>query len=49
MLNLTSRLAIRIRDIPGVDWLDQSPQGSRSRLKATDILPGRDDALALQQ
>ena len=50
MLNLTSRLAIEIRDIPnGVDWSDQSPQGRRSQLTAADILPGIEDALALQK
>ena len=33
MLNLMSRLAIEIRNIPdGVDWLDETPQGSRSQL-----------------
>ena len=50
MLNLTSRLAISMRYIPdGVDWTDQSPQGSRAQLTATDILPGIDDAKVLQQ
>ena len=48
MLNLTSRLAICIRDIPEwVDWSDKSPQASRSQLTATDILPGIEDAKAL--
>ena len=50
MLNVTSRLAIKVRNIPdGVDWFDQCPQGSRSQLTVADILPGTDDALALQQ
>ena len=50
MLNVTSRLAIEIRDIPNeVDWLDQCPQDSRSKLTVTDILPGIDDALAAIQ
>ena len=50
MLNVTSRLAIEIRDVPNeVDWFDQCPQDSRSKLTAADILPGIDDALAIQQ
>ena len=50
MLNLMSRLAIEIRNIPdGVDWLDETPQGSRSQLTAADILPGIDDASVLQK
>ena len=50
MLNLTSRLAISVRDIPdGADWSDRSPQASRSDLTSTDILPDVEDALALQK
>ena len=50
MLNLTSRLAIELRDIPDdVDWSDQSPQANRSQLTATDMLPGIEDATALRQ
>ena len=50
MLNLTSRLAIEIRNIPDeVDWLDQTPQGSRSQLTAADILPGIEDASVLHK
>ena len=50
MLNVTSRLAIRIWDLPDdVDWLDQSPQASRSQLTAADILPDSNDALELTQ
>ena len=49
MLNLTSRLAIEIWDIPdGVDWSDQTPQGSRRELTAADILPGIEDAAVLK-
>ena len=48
MLNVTSRLAICIRDAPAeVDWCDQSPQGSRSQLTVADILPDADDATVL--
>ena len=50
MLNVISRLAIEIQNIPdGIDWLDHRPQGSRSKLTVADILPGTDEALALQQ
>ena len=50
MLNLTSRLAINMRYIPGgVDWTDQLPQGSRAQLTAADTLPGIEDAKVLQQ
>ena len=48
MLNLTSRLAISLRDIPEwVDWYDKSPQANRGQLTASDILPGIEDAKAL--
>ena len=48
MLNVTSRLANEIRDIPdGVDWSDCTPQGSRSNLTAADILPGIEEAKIL--
>ena len=32
-----------------MDWSDQSPQGRRSQLTAANILPGIEDALALQK
>ena len=50
MLNLTSRLAIAIRDVPEwVDWSDQIPQASRNKLTSTDILPGIEEATALRK
>ena len=50
MLNVTSRLAIRVLYVPDdVDWLDHSPQSSRRQLTAADILPDADDAHALRE
>ena len=44
MLNVTTRLAIRIESTPDwFDWSDQSSQGCRSELKAVDILPDMKD------
>lgn len=44
MVNMTSRLAVRIKNVlPGsINWSDKSPQGSRSSLKAEDI-PNEED------
>ena len=44
MVNMTSRLAIKIKNLPpgSVFWSDKSPQGSRSSLKAEDIIPNED-------
>ena len=50
MLNVTSRLAISIRNIPtDVNWDDQSPQASRSQLPVADILPDAHDASVLME
>ncbi len=50
MLNLTSRLAIEMRNIPGgVNCSDSKPQGSRKLLTAADILPHVDDAAVLRK
>lgn len=50
MLNVTSPLAIQIRDVPDdVDWLDQSSESSRSQLTAADILPDANDAVELTE
>ena len=45
MVNMTSRLAIKIKNVPPgtVNWSDKSPQGSRSSLKAEDIVPNEED------
>ena len=51
MLNMTSRLAIRLENIPDwdVDWLDNKPQLPRSKLNHTHFLPSEDDARSLEQ
>ena len=48
MLNLTSRLAIKIRYLPECefDWSDNSTQGSRNSLTLKDFLPDEEDAAA---
>lgn len=45
MLNLTSRIAIRLQNLPDweVDWSDSLSQRSRSSLHATELLPDDDD------
>lgn len=49
MLNITARLAVRLRHLPDwdVDWSDTSPQKSRQSLTISDILPDEDDAAQL--
>ena len=44
MVNMTSQLAVKIKNLPpgSVSWSDKSPQGSRSSLKAEDIIPNED-------
>jgi len=50
MLNVTSRLAISIRNIPdGVNWADSTPQGRRGNLTVDDILPSEQDAGILRK
>ena len=46
MLNLTSRLAIRLRYFPDweFDWSDNSPQRSRDSLTLEEFLPDEEDA-----
>lgn len=49
MLNITSRLAIRLRYLPEgeFDWSDMHPQRSRKSLSLTDFLPDENDARKL--
>lgn len=49
MLNITSRLAIRLRYFPEweFDWSDDNPQRSRQSLRLEDFLPTEEDATEL--
>ena len=51
MLNLTSRLAVKIENLPGFDfdWADTTPQRLRTSLNVEDFLPSEDDATVLHQ
>lgn len=51
MLNMTSRLAVRLENTPdwNVDWLDNKPQLPRSKLNHTHFLPSEDDARCVEQ
>lgn len=46
LLNITSRLAIRVKNLPdwNVDWSDTTPQRSRKSLTVSDFLPSVEDA-----
>ena len=48
MLNLTSRLAIKIKYLPDYefDWSDTSPQRPQTSLRVEDFLPNENDATA---
>ena len=50
MLNITSRLAIRLRYLPEweFDWSDMQPQQSRESLNLSDFLPEEHDAAELK-
>lgn len=50
MLNITARLAVRLKNLPDwdFDWSDTSPQKSRKSLGILDILPNEDDAAQLK-
>lgn len=50
MLNITSRLAIRLRYLPDweFDWSDTQPQRSRESLTISDFLPDEHDAAELK-
>lgn len=49
MLNITARLAVRLKNIPvwDVDWSDTAPQRSRQSLDVSEILPSEEDAAQL--
>ena len=51
MLNITGRLAVRLRYLPDweVDWSDRSPQRCKRSLGISDILPSEDDAAQLKE
>lgn len=51
MLNLTSRIAVKIQNLPDwdVDWTDDRPQKSRSSLTCADFLPDEADASELHK
>ena len=51
MLNLTSRLAIKIENLPDFefDWADTIPQRLRTSLNVEDFLPSEADATLLHQ
>ena len=51
MMNVTSRLAIRIRHIPDFefDWSDKTPQRSRQSITIEDVSPSQSDARVLKQ
>lgn len=49
MLNITSRLAVRLRYFPNweFDWSDNKPQQKRQSLELADFLPDEDDGLQI--
>ena len=51
MMNLTSRLAIKIQHTPDFqfDWSDTAPQRPRKSLTIEDFLPNENDATILKQ
>ena len=51
MLNLTSRLAIKIKYFPDYefDWSDTSPQRPQTSLRVEHFLPNENDAIVLKQ
>lgn len=51
MMNITSRLAIRLRYLPQgpIDWSSTEPQRSRESLTISDFLPSEDDATELKK
>ena len=51
MLNMTARLAMKIRHLPDweVDWTDATPQRDSSTLTISDLLPTEDDGVELHK
>ena len=51
MLNVTTRLAIKMHNVPDwdVDWLDNKPQLPRSALNYTHFIPNEADAECLEK
>ena len=51
MLNVTSRLAVSLQNLPdwNVDWSDSQPQRSRQSLTISDFLPSLEDARHLKE
>ena len=45
MLNVTSRLAVKVKYLPEgiIDWSDTSPQRSRNTLSINDLIPNEAD------
>ena len=51
MMNVTSRLAVKIRYLPDFEfsWSDNTPQRSRDSITIADISPSEEDAKALKE
>ena len=51
MLNLTARLAVKIKNLPDFefDWADTAPQKPRASLNVVDFLPSEADATVFNQ
>ena len=51
MLNITSRMAVRLRHFPDweIDWTDTTPQKSQDSLVVSDFLPCADDVKQLKE
>ena len=51
MMNVTSRLAVKIHHLPDFEfsWSDKSPHRSRDSTTIEDILPSQDDSRVLKE
>ena len=51
MLNVTSRIAVKVQNLPdwSVDWNDVTPQRPVESLTISDFMPSEDDASHLKQ